>query len=353
MYLLYYFGVIFLSFLIDFTKTHYLKEFLLKPCLFLLLFIFVGFRSSDVGTDTLNYIFILDNFQYYNFSNLEPIPYYINYILLNTFNGPFIYFFNFLIISFFTWYFFFKAINTMKVSFGIFFIIIFAQLGYFYDQFNTIRQFLALSICFYAFNFLLHNRFKKYFSWVAVASLIHYSAIICLFFFIPKLLIKNFNKLLILTFILLYLIIDYASGLLVSSELKYAAYIGEDEKNNLIGNGALLFNTLFLFLAMFLIRKVDKVNKENYKFFLYLVICGYFVQFLIYMNPSLTGSIFRLTNYFNVGYVFLYSYIFFSLKGYERLLYWLLVFSILSLKFIYLFSFVNMPEYSVLDYLDW
>ena len=353
MYLLYYFSVVFLCFLIDFTKTHYIKEIILKPLLFLLLVVFVGFRSSDIGTDTLNYIFILDNFEYYDFSNLEPISYYIHYILLKIFNGPVVYFFNFLIFSFFTWLFFLKAINNMKISFGVFFIIIFAQLGFFYDQFNIVRQFLALSICFYAFYFLLDNKFKQYFLWVAVASLIHYSAIVCLFLFIPKLLIKKFNRLIIFTFFFLYIIIDYASGFLVTSELKYAAYIGEEEKSNLIGNGALLFNTLFLFLAIFFIKRVGGVDREKYKFFLYLVLCGYFMQFLIYMNPYLTGSIFRLTNYFNVGYVFLYSYVFFSFKGYERFLYWLLIFSILSLKFIYLFSFVNIAKYSILDYFDW
>lgn len=353
MYLLYYFGVIFLSFLIDFTKTHYLKDFLLKPCLFLLLFIFVGFRSSDVGTDTLNYIFILDNFQYYNFSNLEPIPYYINYILLNTFNGPFIYFFNFLIISFFTWYFFFKAINKMKVSFGVFFVIMFAQLGFFYDQFNTIRQFFALSVCFYALSFLLDNYFKKYFLWIIFASLIHYSAIICILFFIPKLLIKKFNILIFFSFISLYLFSNYIPDFLFSSDLKYAVYIAEDEKNNLIGNGSLLFNTLFLFLAIFFIQKVNELDKDYYKFFLYLVLCAYFVQFLIYVNPLLSGSLFRLVNYLNVGYVFLYSYVFFSFKGYARLLCWLLVFIFLSLKFVYTFGFVNMAQYSILDYFGW
>ena len=353
MYLIYYFTVIFLCFFIDFIKSSYVKIIILNPLLFLLLVIFVGFRSSNVGTDTINYIFILDNFEYYNFSNLEPIYYYFNFMLLKNFNGPFVYFLNFFLISFFTWLFFLKAINNMKISFSIFFIIIFSQLGFFYDQFNTIRQLLALSICFYAFYFLLDKKFKQYFFWVIIASLIHYSAILCLFLFIPRLLIRNFNKLIVFTFVLLYIIVDLFSEFLVSSELKYAAYIGEDEKNNLIGNGALLFNTLFLFLAIYFIRRVSGVDREKYKFFLYLVICSYFIQFLIYINPSLSGSIFRLTNYFNLGYVFLYSYVFFSFKGYERILYLLLLFSILSMKFIYLFSFASIAEYSILDYFGW
>lgn len=45
---------------------------------------------------------------------------------------------------------------------------------------NVMRQGIAISICFYAFSFIMERNFKKYLIWILIASLFHISALLLL-----------------------------------------------------------------------------------------------------------------------------------------------------------------------------
>lgn len=65
---------------------------------------------------------------------------------------------------------------------------LFFAAGIYFDTFNGLRQFLAISIIFYAFQYLLKGNFRKYCIWVLFAALFHYSAVIMIpVYFIRKL----------------------------------------------------------------------------------------------------------------------------------------------------------------------
>lgn len=349
MYLAYYFILIFLSFFYDFSKWKIYKKILIL-LLFSFVFLFAGMRSSDIGTDTNNYAYIIDNLKNYNISVLEPLFYILLKSIDKIFYGELRYVVLFCFFSFFTWFAFFKSIVANKISVGLFFIVGFSQTNLFFDQFNTIRQLLSMSIVFFALPLIFNKKYTKYYIYIIFASLFHYSALIALLF--PLLyFFKNYWKtVVIVSAFLLYFLYEFIFKFFILINERYDSYKEEALVVNFIGNGALIFNLLILILVFSFKKKVSLKFSNQYDFFLILVTIGFVFQLLIsYLNVGGLAAI-RSTYYFLFGYIFLLNYIYYSIQDRQRMFFWFICFILFSIKFLFLLNATSLPAYSMLDY---
>lgn len=122
-------------------------------------------------------------------------------------------------------------------------IFLFTFLGVFYlSTFNGIRQWVALSICFYSLTYLSRSCFFKYFLFILLASLFHYSALIFIILF-PFLYFRhNFN------FIIILLTLYFLSLNIVIELLSHTHYSIYFEKGLYSNHPNILL--LFIFVAL-------------------------------------------------------------------------------------------------------
>lgn len=349
MYLFYYLFIIFLSFFYDLARLKVVKNILLL-IIFLFTVLFVGLRSSNIGTDTNSYIYMLENLDLYNFYTMEPLFFFYSSIIDFFLNGEFKYLVYFTLISLITWFFFYKGIidNGFLICLSV--SVVFSQTNIFYDQFNTIRQLIAISIIFFSFKYLLNFQYRKYFIFCFLASLFHYSAFISILFFILFYFRSYFIYFIFFIPVLFYGFFKYLFGFLVGLNSKYNAYIDSGIDIDFLGKGALLSNVLILGLLVFFIKYINSKLIDRYKFFLGVVIIGFFLQLIInYYSIGGLGAI-RVTYYFNLGYIFIFNYIYLSFKGDYRLLFLLVSLFVFSIKFLYMLQNTTLPDYSILNY---
>ena len=120
---------------------------------------------------------------------------------------------------------------------------------------NLVRQGIAISICFYAFSFILVKDFRSYFFWVLIASLFHISALLMIpVYFIARLFLSRLNtnnayaKLILKVIVLMsviYLLLPTLMSLAMDLFDKYSSYQIDP------GEGA--NNTFFLQLIVLIV----------------------------------------------------------------------------------------------------
>ena len=90
-----------------------------------------------------------------------------------------------------TCYFYVAAIykQSINIKMSMF---LFITWGYYFFTFNTIRNYLALSIVFFAIPYVINRQHIRFIIWVIIATLFHKSAIICIPFYIIA--SKKINK---------------------------------------------------------------------------------------------------------------------------------------------------------------
>ena len=145
---------------------------------------FLGFlsavRGSSVGNDTVEYLKIFSECQYYDLS-LLGMRYEFGYVLLNKMlflisdNPQIILIVSSIIIGIGFYKFIYKYSMIPMLSVFLFF-----SLGYWGQMMNTIRQSIALVILLYAFDFIKKRKLLPFIGIVCVASLFHKTAIVFL-----------------------------------------------------------------------------------------------------------------------------------------------------------------------------
>ncbi|MHA3083452.1 EpsG family protein [Acinetobacter sp. ANC 5383] len=266
------------------------------------LIIITGFREYNVGTDTMNYynLLWLDNSEF-------------------TFNGEFMFsliafvlhvfeldytFFIFLIALIF-YLFIYKAlknyIELYKANLLISFFAYLSLPSFLSMSINVIRQGVSLAILLYAYSlFLRKNDLFKVILFTFLALIFHLTSIIPILifliaYFIPCNKNKAFNFLLLIYFIALisaylnygFLNISPALVDLLGNDRR-AGYLSGDSSEYKVGFKFqfVVFNTFFLFLSLYVRRKLKNDDiKHNYNILISYYIISSIVLFLAFQLP--------------------------------------------------------------------
>jgi transmembrane protein EpsG len=256
--------------------------------------IFLAFSSMvlvsglryDVGTDYFGHeiLFnsIVKNEGIIFHLQIEPVFIIISELIsLFSDNPAWMFFFT----SFFIVYFIFKAsMNSIKMyDLAIF---LFIALGFYTSSLNIVRQWMAASVLLYGYTFLAKNQDIKFFKYVALAFVCHYSAIILLplYFFIKRVKKESTRIIVIVIGIILFSYTNFVIGILQTISLnvvffnKYHKYLVLDE--NIGGNIFVL--PMFSLLVYLLYLFVIKTKKNN------------IVGLDVYINILTLGFVFSL-----------------------------------------------------------
>lgn len=274
---------------------------------------FVAGIRYNVGTDYPNY--------YWTFGQLKGVSY--SWILTNKAH------FNmdrgFLLLSKF-----FCQIFDIKVVFGIWGAIIIAIFittlyGYckdydttiiffnfmilqYYDSFNILRQFIAVCIVLTAIKYVFIDKPFKYFALVAIAAIVHFSAVIA----IPIWFLWNHTEhraisftgkwfVLLGAFLFATLwqrIIPYLSAFNIASIIKYSGYLAGNEHTNMSFLIKFVLTIVFFGLQNTLQKEDSKIG-----FFILLFSIGMLIDCTGYYSSFVK----RCSLYYSIGEVILFS----------------------------------------------
>ena len=284
----------------------------------LILVLFAGFRSSDVGTDTNNYVGI---FKSINTSQLKGMDTSLEYLFLLLNRIAYVFSENYIslliCIAIITVYFNIRVIAKLTVNLWLS-VFIYITLGSYVFFFNGARQAIAVAIIGMAILEMYNKAFKKYIFWVFIASLFHKTAM----FMIP-LYFLNFNKFslkksLVIGFVFTALILSMSSLLSFASDEvsnRYSVYEGRG------ASGAYMLTFFYVVSTIFLIyvrKRISNESLEKYNFFLNLCV----VHTLIYLAVQITGvdiNLIRLSSYFQLGFILIYPIVFKEIKIFKSL----------------------------------
>lgn len=259
---------------------------LILHSLFAILIFIVGFRTIEVGTDTVNYKMYFDVVESGKPLFVEPGWLAINHFI-TFFNGS--YETLMLLVTLLTLIPVYWACRKYSINptLSLFFYI---TLYFYFYSFNISRQLLAISFVLMSFHFLKENRKLSFVFLVLLASTFHTSALIVL----PALFIDKIPDKPILY--ISAIVVSALVGLFGTESIydfisltSYSNYLYKLELGNTVGNAIylLLLNGFFLFILYF------SGKREVYfkLFFLYIVLTNIFVRIPL-------GS--RLIMYFSV-----------------------------------------------------
>lgn len=235
--------------------------------------IIVGIRHFNVGADTFNYWigFLNTNAEGTFFQNfkahglIRPLFFILQYLVFNIFGeNPTVFL---IFIAFITLYTLVKALDKWKMDLSMPFSLFVYYSIFGMQLLNQSRQLLALSIFFLAITYLMKNQRHKFYIYIGIASLIHYSALIGLIAPIIYFSKNKYSK--IKKWI--YYIAWALSPFLISPVLKlsskfitgrYTVYFTDFTLND-IGFG-LILNILPVFLPILLFKKYLKKDEDHF-----------------------------------------------------------------------------------------
>lgn len=231
----------------------------------------MGFRSIEVGIDTPNYYYLCNQVsitpwteifrQWYTWS--MEIGYCVliklTYSIVNS------YYFSQMVISFIYNYFIIRFIKKYSLNLSIA-CVVFLGMGFYLMAFNITRQMLAVSLIAYAFENMAEKRYLRYFMIIFVATSIHTSAIIGLFF-VPVYIIKNHYKFYrVIMLLIIFTAINYQSIVLyIKSKIKKYYFLSAGSEYTygyirivwgIIG----VLSVLLFYRSMQLMRKSDLIG---------------------------------------------------------------------------------------------
>ena len=162
--------------LLTFTKSLDIKSnsngfgYILASCILLI----IAVIRFDVGWDYRSYYTILDEKILAGYIRFEPLCLLLSLIAMH-FEMPELFFILSSIIIYTTTFIAFKKFSvspslSLIVYLGLFYLI----------SLSIIRQALAISICLYAYKYVISRNFRKFILCIIIATLFHYSAIISL-----------------------------------------------------------------------------------------------------------------------------------------------------------------------------
>lgn len=209
-------------------------------------------------------------------------------------------------------------------------IFVYVCVYYFLGIMGQLRQALAISIIVFAWPYM---NSKKFIIYLLLASLFHYSAMICLlYFFVPN---KLFSKwVYVLLLLILFASFDYFKVVIMNalggfSYGKISYYLAVEEGG--ISFSFFLYK-VFVFILLFL--NVEKISTYLPK---YKILNLYFISILLYLLLSFSSSIGgRIILYFSIFEILVIPFI---IKAYNR---YILKFSIsLFLIFLNIYQYLS------------
>lgn len=258
---------------------------------FLTLFFVLGFRNYS-GIDDISYIrTFYDVIEYgwwerFKVSTMEPGYLILNY-LVSLFTENYIYMQ--LISSFIPlalFYYAFKK-NKSNISLPMAIFLLCTMLYFQMLSVSLVRMFIAISIVFNAYTYILQKRPIKYIALILLASMFHYSAFFMVVFGYFSLNNKNIskraNRFILVLFILIPIIFIAVSKLLVPLlGARYAAY-------GVLGSLQFEISSLdtvpLLILLIYFYKKVNYPDKDYLKLFLVIFIFSSILSFYSSLIP--------------------------------------------------------------------
>lgn len=292
--MLFYF--VFPLFVILYVSVSYKKE-STGIILMLLLLFFSMFRGDMVGTDTANYMdglydvvrvmysknsFFEDNSRY-------EYLYYLLCILVYEYNLPD----RFIITAFSILTFVFLYLGSRRNQANVALVGLFYVLtSMYFLSYNIARQFVSISICFYAVSFLNDKNIKQYlfFLWVFVAFLFHKSSAVFLLCYFCK--FFNFNRRNIgkIVFVVYFLFVVFPITSLLQQVLpllniSFAGNVIEEGgtySTSLIGILYKLISGIILFKVYSYCANNEKTDLKDNLFLLYILMIALMAEGNLY-----------------------------------------------------------------------
>lgn len=270
----------------------------------LILSIIAGFRYG-IGTDYFAYSRAYYNFNLFDLHTLMNNDFGMEkgYIILNKSLGMIS---NdsqiiFLVCSFITMFLIIKSSADYCKNYELS-ILLFIMLGYYHSSFNTIRQYIAISIFLFSIRYISSKQFLKYLICILIASTFHVTSIcLLLIYFVGN---KNYSKTFLFLFSTLSLFINYFYEFIIIKILplvsKYYAikYKGSIWLQSGVGGryNYILIALLYILILICLYNK-EKLDKFKYgNFVVNMVIIS--LALLVLGTRSLL--MFRLSLYFSI-----------------------------------------------------
>ncbi len=181
---------------------------------------------------------------------------------------------------------------------------------YYFSSFNIIRQFIAISICFYSINFLKNKKIIHYSIVILIAFLFHKSAIMMLpLYFVLNRRYKAEGYLMLFFMIPIAVIFLRYFGVNIAQSLSYENYI----ENGQFEGGVTAIPqiawelTLFFFCLRFLPRME---SRDKYA---YVLVNLQLINFSIYCCAFFLPYVNRISIYFKIFQILLFPLLFSSL----------------------------------------
>lgn len=266
--------------------------------IFLLLLFLAGFRW-DVGIDWANYMGIGENAAVS--ARIEPACLALKFVLYSkgfTDGGYWLWIMAFIIL-----YFFFYSFWKFSIS-PVFSAALFVCLGIFFETLNGVRQYAAISLFIYSWQFIFRKQVVRYLIVILIGSLFHTSML----FMLPVYWIASikYNKKFLAILCILCIPLSLLSSAIIPKIIglfpQYTVY--EDMEFAIAANSNKLAYLRMLFpLFIFLISYpfYDKLSQNRYS----RVICNLSITYIIITTlfPSIQLAI-RIGYYFQPAFLF-------------------------------------------------
>lgn len=317
---------------------------------FMVLAFFAGFRW-DVGIDWMSYYesFGSDINGNGNPLKLEPINLGMN-ILLRSF-GYFDSRYWIWIMAIITLFFTSKSIYLYSSS-PVKSFVLFILMGFFFDSLNTVRQFCAVAIALYSWQYIIAGNFKSFAKWLVVAVLLHSSAVVVLpaYFLIKYPIKRKYLKFLIISGIFLSPISTKVAQFVVLHLPFKTAYADSDFIKYAVGSGNIFsyIRMLFpLFMLVYLKSIWNKIAKDKFSnFILSMSTVGMWLQIAF---PT-SQLVIRISYYYEIAMIILIPLILRckDIKLINRKLLWALTIVYFSL-FLFI-TYLSRPVAKIIPY---
>ncbi len=321
------------------------REISLKKLSFVFVFLTLGFFSAfrdGIGIDYVSYIMHIERIAIGLPNHMEPgFQYLAKFIMYITKDPRMVIGAASIITSFFYVSAIYKQSNNIKFS-----IFLFLTWGYYFFTFNTIRNYLALSIVIYSIIYLFDRKHYKFILGILIASLVHKSALICLpFYFIAS---KKINKqtyiLIVIASILLFFLKDLLRDV---AFWFYPQYEGTVYDSGRVSVFNILKSSVVLFYGILYYAKIKSDIKLRTYFNLN------FFSLIIYTSLYWLPEISRVGFYFNIASIFLIPNLTILINKRDRMIINLVIYSFSMIIFVLLMRSFYDPTIKLLPYNSW
>ena len=244
--------------------------------IYILLFLFIGLRNINIGTDTSTYVAMFFN-RDYSFSNIEIIVPLIAKLVHIFTNKYFVYLTILSAISIYGIYY-----NSKKYKFDTeyFLLLYITSFCYLYST-SAVRFFCAFSIILIAFNYMIKKEDFKVIIMIIIASMFHTSALIFLpAYYFTKIKFSNINIILMSFLLIILILVNFIFGFdFMFSIGVFSKYAYIMDNQNSIGGLSVLMNVGVLLFSLVYYKSIN-IYKKEYEFFVKMQLFSVALDFI-------------------------------------------------------------------------